>query len=128
MNKETAIAALKNDIPLTDFIRGVNKKINNYWTSMNFTHNDAPVVMVDSIGKRYAKLAIFEKSPAKTGPLVAKSVYCFYDIANGDLLKGSWKAPVANGVRGNVKETNVLDKFTEYGPASVQRLRVLNLR
>jgi len=128
MNKETAIQALKNDIPLTDFIRGVNKKINNYWTSMNFTHNDAPVVMVDSIGKRYAKLAIFEKSPAKTGPLVAKSVYCFYDIANGDLLKGSWKAPVANGVRGNVKETNVLDKFTEYGPASVQRLRVLNLR
>ena len=128
MNKETAIAALKNDIPLTDFIRGVNKKLNNYWTSMNFTHNDAPVVMVDSIGKRYAKLAIFEKSPAKTGPLVAKSVYCFYDIANGDLLKGSWKAPVANGVRGNVKETNVLDKFTEYGPASVQRLRVLNLQ
>ena len=128
MNKETAIQALKNDIPLTDFIRGVNKKINNYWTSMNFTHNDAPVVMVDSIGKRYAKLAIFEKSPAKTGPLVAKSVYCFYDIANGDLLKGSWKAPVANGVRGNVKETNVLEKFTEYGPASVQRLRVLNLR
>jgi hypothetical protein len=128
MNKETAIQALKNDIPLTDFIRGVNKKINNYWTSMNFTHNDAPVVMVDSIGKRYAKLAIFEKSPAKTGPLVAKSVYCFYDIANGDLLKGSWKAPVANGVRGNVKETNVLDKFTEYGPASVQRLRVLNLQ
>ena len=128
MNKETAIASLKNDIPLTDFIRGVNKKLNNYWTSMNFTHNDAPVVMVDSIGKRYAKLAIFEKSPAKTGPLVAKSVYCFYDIANGDLLKGSWKAPVANGVRGNVKETNVLDKFTEYGPASVQRLRVLNLQ
>ena len=128
MNKETAIAALKNDIPLTDFIRGVNKKINNYWTSMNFTHNDAPVVMVDSIGKRYAKLAVFEKSPAKTGPLVAKSVYCFYDIANGDLLKGSWKAPVANGVRGNVKEPNVLDKFTEYGPASVQRLRVLNLQ
>ncbi len=128
MNKETAIASLKNDIPLTDFIRGVNKKINNYWTSMNFTHNDAPVVMVDSIGKRYAKLAIFEKSPAKTGPLVAKSVYCFYDIANGDLLKGSWKAPVANGVRGNVKEPNVLDKFTEYGPASVQRLRVLNLQ
>jgi len=128
MNKETAIQALKNDIPLTDFIRGVNKKISNYWTSMNFTHNDAPLVMVENVGKRYAKLAIFEKSPANTGPLVAKSVYCFYDIANGDLLKGSWKAPVANGVRGNVKEPNVLDKFTEYGPASVQRLRVLNLQ
>jgi hypothetical protein len=37
-------------------------------------------------------------------------------MTSGDLLKGSWKAPVANGVRGNVKETNVLDKFTEHGP------------
>jgi hypothetical protein len=116
MNKETAIAALKNDIPLTDFIRGVNKKINNYWTSMNFTHNDAPVVMVDSIGKRYAKLATFRTNPVSK-KLEADSVYCFYDIANGDLLKGTWKAPVANGVRGNVKEPNVLDKFTEHGPA-----------
>jgi len=116
MNKETAIASLKNDIPLTDFIRGVNKKISDYWTRMNFTHNDAPVVMVDSIGKRYAKLATFRTNPVSK-KLEADSVYCFYDIANGDLLKGTWKAPVANGVRGNVKEPNVLDKFTEHGPA-----------
>jgi hypothetical protein len=33
------------------------------------------------------------------------------------LLKGTWKAPVAKGVRGNVKDANVLTKFTEYGPA-----------
>jgi hypothetical protein len=116
MNTAEAIDALKKDMPLTDFIRGVNKKISDYWTRMDFTHNDAPLVMVESIGKRYAKLAVFEKNPCKTGPLVAKHVYCFYDMTSGDLLKGSWKAPVANGVRGNVKETNVLDKFTEHGP------------
>jgi len=116
MNKETAIETLKKDMPLTDFIRGVNKKINDYWTRMNFDHNDAPLVMVENIGKRYAKLAVFEKRPFKTGPLVADRVYCFYDMTNGDLLKGTWKAPVANGVRGNVKEPNVLDKFNEYGP------------
>jgi len=116
MNKETAIQALKNDIPLTDFIRGVNKKISDYWTRMNFTHAEAPIVMVDSIGKRYAKLATFQVSRL-TKKLEAESVYCFYDIASGDLLKGTWKAPVANGVRGNVKDPNVLDKFTEHGPA-----------
>jgi hypothetical protein len=114
MNKTDA---LKLDMPLTDFIRGVNKKISDYWHSNNFTYNDAPLVMVDSVGKRYAKLAVFEKMPHKTGPLVAKSVYCFYDVATGDLLKGTWKAPVAKGVRGNVKDANVLTKFTEYGPA-----------
>ena len=117
MNKTDAIDALKLDMPLTDFIRGVNKKINDYWTFNNFTFNDPPLVMVENVGRRYAKLAVFEKMPHKTGPLVAKGVYCFYDVATGDLLKGTWKAPVANGVRGNVKETNVLDKFTQHGPA-----------
>ena len=116
MNKTDAIDALKKDMPLTDFIRGVNKKINDYWTNSGLTFNDPPLVMVENVGKRYAKLAVFEKTPWKTGPLVAKHVYCFYDFTNGDLLKGSWKAPVANGVRGNVKESNVLDKFTEHGP------------
>lgn len=116
MNKNDAINKLKNDMPLTDFIRGVNKKISDHWTRMNFTFNDAPVVMVDSIGKRYAKLAVCRKTPAFTGKLTAESVYCFYDIESGDLLKGTWKAPVANGVRGNVKDPNVLDNFTEYGP------------
>jgi hypothetical protein len=116
MNKTDAIDALKKDMPLTDFIRGVNKKISDYWTKNNFTFNDAPLVMVESVGKRYAKLAVCEKMPHKTGPLKAKSVYCFYDFTNGDLLKGSWKAPVANGVRGNVKDPNVLDNFTEHGP------------
>jgi hypothetical protein len=120
MNKTNVIDALKRDMPLTDFIRGVNKKINDYYTRNNFTFNDPPLVMVESVGKRYAKLAVCEKKPAHTGPLVAKSVYCFYDFNNGDLLKGSWKAPVANGVRGNVKDPNVLDKFTEHGPKGLR--------
>ena len=120
MNKNDAINKLKTDMPLTDFIRGVNKKISDYWTRMNFTHAEAPIVMVESIGKRYAKLAKFTLNPI-TRKLEAESVYCFYDIANGDLLKGSWKAPVANGVRGNVKDPNVLSRFTEHGPAYLTR-------
>jgi len=116
MKNTDAIDALKRDMPLTDFIRGVNKKINDYWTNNGFDYNDPPLVMVESVGRRYAKLVVFQKKPWKTGPLVADHVYCFYDIWNGDLLKGTWKAPVAKGVRGNVKDPNVLDNFTEYGP------------
>lgn len=116
MNKNDLINKLKLDIPLTDFIRGVNKKISDHWVRNNFTFNDPPLVMVDSVGHRYAKLAVCEKTPHKTGPYKATGVYCFYDIHNGDLLKGTWKAPVAKGVRGNVKDPNVLDSFTEHGP------------
>ena len=116
MNKNEIIDKLKLDMPLTDFIRGVNKLISDHWNEGGYTFNDAPVVLVDSVGKRYAKLAVCKKTPAKTGPLVAESVYCFYDHTNGDLLKGSWKAPVANGVRGNVKDPNVLTKFDWHGP------------
>lgn len=116
MSKTDIIEKLKLDIPLTDFIRGVNKLINDHWTNTGLTYNDPPLVMVEKVGPKYAKLAVFEKRPHKTGPLVPSYVYCFYDHTNGDLLKGTWKAPVAKGVRGNVKDPNVLDKFNEHGP------------
>ena len=110
------ITDLNNNQPLVNFINGVNDLIKEYWTKNQFDFNDPPVVMVENVGRRYAKLAVFEKTPHKTGPLVANRVYCFYDLTNGDLLKGQWKAPVANGVRGNVNEPNVLDKFDWHGP------------
>lgn len=116
MKTDAITEKLKADMPLTDFIRGVNKKINDYWVQNGFDYNDPPVIMVERVGPKYAKLAVYEKQPCKTGPLVAKSVYCFYDHTNGDLLKGTWKAPVAKGVRGNIKDTNVLDKFDWHGP------------
>ena len=58
MTKNEIIDKLKLDMPLTDFIRGVNKKISDYWTRMNFTFSEAPLVLVDRVGKRYAKLAL----------------------------------------------------------------------
>lgn len=116
MMNTTNIEKLKNDMPLTDFIRGVNKMLNDYWTNVGFTHNDPPLVMVERVGPKYAKLSVYEKTPAETGPLTAKSIYCYYDHTNGDLLKGTWKAPVAKGVRGNIKDPNVLDKFNWHGP------------
>jgi hypothetical protein len=101
---------------LVKFIEGVNRLSAEYWARNNFTYNTAPVVMVSSVGKRYAKLAKMERRPHLTGPLVATSVYCFCDLVTGDLLKGTWKAPVANGIRGNLTDPNVLTKFSEHGP------------
>ena len=34
----------------------------------------------------------------------------------GDLLKGTWKAPVAGAVRGNLKDADLLKKFDIHGP------------
>jgi len=48
-----------------------------------------------TFGKRYARVARKDRSGSC-------SVVCFIDMNNGDILKGSWKAPVKNGVRGSI--------------------------
>jgi hypothetical protein len=102
---------------LAKFGETVSKAIAKEWERNGFTHNTPPQVHIDSIGGRYIKLAEFEQTPALTGPYKARSVYCFVDLTNGDLLKGSWKAPVKNGVRSNLNDPKVFEKFTVYGPA-----------
>ena len=102
---------------LVKFIEGATRLNAEYWARNKLTYNTPPVVQIVSMGKRYAKLAKMERRPFLTGPLSAGSVYCFVDLTNGDLLKGTWKAPVANGVRGNLSDPNVLSKFTDHGPA-----------
>lgn len=101
---------------LVRFMEGVNLKVTDYWKRNGFVHMKAPVVKIASIGKRYAKLANFEDRKGD-GKLEVSSVYCFYDLNTGDLLKAAtWSAPAPNGVRGNVNDQNVLDKFTNFGP------------
>jgi len=47
-----------------------------------------------------------------------KSVYCFINTENGDILKGSWKAPVKNGVRGSIfSGDHGADRVTHHGCA-----------
>ena len=102
---------------LVKFIEGVNQMIREYWTRNRFTHNSPPTIMIESVGRRYARIAEYELRPALVGTPSPSSVYCFLDLTNGDLLKGSWKAPVANGVRGNLSDPHVLNHFTALGPA-----------
>ncbi len=75
-----------------------------------------PNVTPDSIypvqGKRYFKIV-----RARTDG-TSKSVHCFVDTRNGDVLKAAgWSAP-AKHARGNVfDEHNGLGAMDEYGPA-----------
>lgn len=48
------------------------------------------------MGKRYVR--VFTNNGTQ------RSVHSFVDMTNGNILKGSWKAPVKNGVRGNINE------------------------
>ena len=59
-------------------------------------------------GKRYDKIVKDDG--------VSRSVYCFIDMATGDILKGSWKQPVAPKVaRGNIYGDQPLTGTTIYG-------------
>jgi len=100
--------------PLNAFLTSVNAAYEIYWKRSNFTYMVSPIVRVHTIGQKYAKLAQFEKRSG--GDWSARSVYCFLDLTNGDLLKGTWKAPVAGAVRGNLKDVDLLKKFDIHGP------------
>jgi hypothetical protein len=99
--------------PLNAFLTSVNAGIEAYDAKMNFDRSE--VVAVANIGKRYAKLAL--QRVEDNGELKAHSVYCFLDLTDGSIWKGSWKAPVANGKRGNLNDADILEKVTPYGTA-----------
>ena len=52
----------------------------------------------------------------------SSSVICFVDPETGAIMKGSWKAPVKNGVRGHVANgKNPLAAFTQRGELAYLR-------
>lgn len=114
MDTEAIVTKSPHYAALCKFIEGINVKIVAYFDRNKFTFSKPDKVFVHSVGKRYAKLAVYRET---NDVYKASSVYCFFDLATGDLLKGSWKAPVAKGIRGNVNDKNVMDKFTEHGPS-----------
>ena len=62
-----------------------------------------------TMGKKYARLVV-EPYPGQ------KSVWCFVNVENGDVLKAAgWKGP-AKGVRGNIYDKKSWKGFSEYGP------------
>jgi len=98
---------------LNAFLIALNKAYEIYWNRMKFTHSKSPQIRVSTIGQKYAKLCEFDE---RNGTYTASSVYCFLDLTNGDLHKGTWKAPVAKGKRGNLADADLLKKFDVHGP------------
>jgi hypothetical protein len=69
-----------------------------------------------SIGKKYAKVFTMYRDGS------SKSLHSFVDMENGDIVKGSWKAPIRGkdgklAVRGNIWADDIGESnITQYGP------------
>jgi hypothetical protein len=101
------------------FCEQVSKGMAVHWKLKNFTHNEAPKLLVESEGRKFIKLAIFRKNAADT--FVCDSVYCFINKSNADVLKAAtFKAPAPNGVRGNLFDADILNKVDTYGACYVR--------
>ncbi|MGW8180806.1 MAG: DUF7717 family protein [bacterium] len=82
------------DEALEDFVEMARNKINTYYAE-RFSNLTAPVLSYET-GRRYVKL--ITSNDGTTG----KSVYCFVDKTNGDILKAAtWRAP-AKHARGSI--------------------------
>lgn len=102
-----------------NFLTNVNKASELYWARMGFTHSKPPQYKVESEGKRFAKISVYEE---RGGRMDVARVYVFIDLNNGNIHKPqSYKAAETTGktkgVRGNIFAPNVLDTVTIYGTA-----------
>lgn len=80
------------EICLALFLSAAQDKIDTYMVA-SFPNLEVPQLVLDR-NRKYIRVV-----KDRDGD---KSVYCFINTENGDILKGSWKAPVKNGVRGNL--------------------------
>lgn len=94
---------------LDSFVVGCNKIYNDYMDVSCPTLDREPKAVVG--GRKYIKIA----SIGPDGE--SRSVFCFVNKENGDVLKAAgWKAP-AKGARGNIfDENNGLGRIDQYGP------------
>jgi len=75
----------------------VQDKMNTFWARGGFTFAPPDTITVE-MGKKNARVVTVSNARGNS-----KSVHTFVNIATGDILKaGTWKAPQANGVRGNI--------------------------
>ena len=64
----------------------------------NFPNNPRHVLSIDPKGRKYAKIVRANEDGS------AKSVHCFVNLENGDILKAAgWNAP-AKHARGNIND------------------------
>lgn len=99
-------------IALTAFIEMIGKADDAYMQKNfpNLCSNGHGNVFTVDIGKKYARVI-------RSGAIgVSRSVHCFVNITNGDILKASgWKAPAPNGKRGSIFDADPMECMNEYG-------------
>ena len=85
------------------------EKINDY---MQASFPNLPVAQIElDRNRKYIRVVKAEQNHGR-------SVYCFIDKTNGNILKGSWQSPVKNGVRGNIYSgDHGADRVTHHGCA-----------
>ena len=104
-----------------EYVDVVQTMNDNNWKAMGYTFGPAPEVDV-IFGNKYAKVVTkgrHYKDRDESNEVVygQTTVHSFVNMENGDILKGNWKAPVKNGVRGNINADDVgADRINEYGP------------
>ncbi len=96
---------------LNDFVEGC-QRINHAYMNAQFSTLTKPTFGVMR-GKKYVRILRED--------IAQRSVHCFVDSTNGDVLKAAgWKAP-AKHARGNIfDEHNGLGSMGEYGPGSLR--------
>jgi hypothetical protein len=94
------------DAALARYEAHITGLIDAYWTRNGFTHAKPTIVHTD--GPRYVRVA------KKDGLHDGLSVHSFVDKTTGDIYKGTWKAPVKNGKRGNIY-TDYVGRVNEHG-------------
>jgi hypothetical protein len=92
-NSQTGDTQMVTDADLVKFC-GEALAIRKAFYDKHFPGQNAGEITFEK-GRRNARIVISGRAQ--------RSVYCFIDLTNGNILKAAgWKAPAPNGVRGNI--------------------------
>lgn len=107
---EAAVSEIKKILNLQDFNKSLATFVSKSQALIDESGGRSSTVLEFENGKRYVKVW--------SGSQGNRSVWCFIDKTNGDVLKAaSWKAP-AKHARGNIYDPdNGMKNITIYGPA-----------
>lgn len=104
----TTITREQLEAAVNKFVKGVQDKMNTYWTDMKYTFAPAPTITWE-FAPKYIRVWKIEQN--------GKSIHTFIDATTGNVLKAaSWKAPVKTNPRSNVFDADCgLSGVTHFG-------------
>jgi hypothetical protein len=95
---------------LDNFVQKLQELTNKHYAETSLKPNR---ISIDPNGKKYIR--VVKTNINQDGSKGQKSVHCFINRENGDILKAaSWKAPVTKNPRGNIYKFDALDAVTVY--------------